>query len=345
MASREKRALAPSKSRQKANYDSSSSSLVKLTNTPSVLSSESQRLKKLTAQLRSANNQLECSKINESSLLATGSQLSSVEVPKNLPRKRAVLQTALKRKQKASKTLIKAKQKQQQVVKTSLKRRLVTVDAKISAGRIKGKKKNSLLFDSPGETNAKFSKSSFVKIKLKLKKQLNFFFFLECKTAKKNKTLVKVEVHQSEDQTSPKLNRRDSNSISSSVRPRRRGTIVQNTSLNILNQIKKVDIVQVKRESKSDNENEEELKLIKSETIIDNSIDDTIEQVIASSMLVDTDVIVSKVKIEESFEGTKNQKNAKRNQKNGKFRQTSTNKVVNEDSTGTFFFYIKEIFL
>jgi hypothetical protein len=96
MASREKRPLAPSKSKQKANNDSSS-----LSATDNNRSST-----KKSKLLPNPRTQL-AREIFEA--VATGSQLPA-KLEASLPRKR-VLQTALKRKQKAKKTLIKVKQK------------------------------------------------------------------------------------------------------------------------------------------------------------------------------------------------------------------------------------------
>lgn len=101
MASREKRPLAPSKSKQKANNDSSSLPAV-VENSRSSNSQSSKKSKTLSnSRTQLAREILEA--------VATGSQLPA-KLEASLPRKRA-LQTALKRKQKAKKTLIKVKQK------------------------------------------------------------------------------------------------------------------------------------------------------------------------------------------------------------------------------------------
>lgn len=104
MASREKRALAPSKTKQKANNDSSSlaAAIADSSNkSASALSSSSRKSSSSSSKSQIARDILEA--------VATSSPLPA-KIDASLPRKRA-LQTALKRKQKAKKTLIKVKQK------------------------------------------------------------------------------------------------------------------------------------------------------------------------------------------------------------------------------------------
>ncbi|XP_014212840.1 uncharacterized protein LOC106642542 [Copidosoma floridanum] len=315
MASREKRALAPSKSRQKANNDSSTgNSFSPTAATESSTPTGNNRVRKLTAaQLRLSSQQLVVT--NQSlrggsgnshqvaaprdsifEVVATSSQLPVKIEAASLPRKRAALQTALKRKQRARKTLIKVKQKQQQVITKAGLKRIAAIEAKI--GGLKGRRRNNnALVDAIEETKYK------------------------CKTTKKNKTLVKAEVHRSEDQTSPKLSRRVLNISQKGKKSVK--AVTPRKQKNILEQIKKEsEIIQIKQEIKSDSEDE----VRREEQVWDDnvfSINDTIEEVIASSMLVEPNV--AHIKVEES-EGKKNARNAtiaKRSLRNGKLLQTT----------------------
>lgn len=107
MASREKRALAPSKSKQKANNNNSSLLAASVSAAENITTTTRSPGGKKTRNLVPNPRNKQARELLEA--IATNSQLP-VKIEAALPRKRA-LQTALKRKQKAKKTLIKVKQK------------------------------------------------------------------------------------------------------------------------------------------------------------------------------------------------------------------------------------------
>ncbi|XP_011505221.1 PREDICTED: uncharacterized protein LOC105368027 isoform X2 [Ceratosolen solmsi marchali] len=286
MASREKRPLAPSKSKQKANNDSSS--------------------------LPAADNNRSCTK--KSKLLpnprtqlardifeavATGSQLPA-KLEASLPRKR-VLQTALKRKQKAKKTLIKVKQK---VPIKALKR---IADAKKILNRKKRAVKSlarQLTIDSTIESSpeSEETKSKY-------------------KTAKKSKVPAKIsEEAESEtlDKSSPKLGKKI---IESSPKSAKGSKAAAASVVQKRNDSKERDL-KVKR---SLSKEPEDLKQVKTESVSDNSYELTIEEVIASSMLVGPEVVKGQQSaLEGELKGKRILKNItiKRSLRNGKLRQS-----------------------
>ncbi|XP_058795532.1 uncharacterized protein LOC131666693 isoform X2 [Phymastichus coffea] len=275
MASREKKALAPSKSKQKANNNNSSQLADTADNvTTRVAGGKKSRNLVPNPRNKQARELLEA--------IATNSQLS-IRDEAALPRKRA-LQTALKRK-KVKKTLIKVKQK---LPDKTLKR---TTDPK----KQKKNKSNKAVSDSSLDSGLE---SEDAKNKSKTGKKL--------KASTKTSGEIKVEV---EEKSSPKLvGKRFKESSPKSAKNNKQlaATAAQKRQESKEREIKIEPL---------------ELKHIKTEPVND-SYELTIEEVIASSMLVEPGI---KIKSEESagdLKGKKHAKTAKRSLRNGKLRQS-----------------------
>ncbi|KAJ8684233.1 hypothetical protein QAD02_020025 [Eretmocerus hayati] len=290
MASREKRPLAPSKSKQKANNDSGSlgaSPTVSESSKGSASSKKSSRVSQLSLKSQLVREILE----------AETSSQPQAKLDANLPRKRA-LQTALKRKQKAKKTLIKVKQK---VPLRTLKR--IAESKKILKKKKPASKAAQQHNATPDSSLENSEESGGTKNK--------------CKTAKRPKVPVKVsEEEETLDKNSPKSSKKASETSPKSAKSSKNTSVLQ----------KKLDNKEKETKGKRSLSKEPEEVKIKTEPI-DNSYEVTIEEVIASSML-----IIPKVEVdceESASEGELKPRRfvknpaAKRSLRNGKLRQAA----------------------